>query len=125
MTKFMFTLMAAGVVALFSGCASVSEAPAEMLHSQKIGPGQTVAHLEATNWGIYLFSIPLLTGSVEEPGKIVVFQDTVNAGSVVSLLTAKSKELNATGTYNIVSMTMPMPFMFGIRETSVSANVVK
>lgn len=122
------TLLAAVAAAvLFSGCASIETSkPGSDLNNMKISAsGTPVAHIQASNWGIYLFMIPLLTGSTENPGSIVLLQDTVNVKSVAQMVTKHSKDLGASQTLDMVSVCAPMSWMFHIREVSVSANAVK
>ena len=87
--------------------------------------GTPVAHIQASNWGIYLFMIPLITGSTDNPGSMVFLQDTVTVKNAIQMLTAKSNELKATGTYNIVTKNSTNPWFFGVKEIRVSANAVK
>jgi len=126
MKKIMFLLSAAAVGLLFAGCVNVEAVQNEDLSGEKISlEGTPVAHINAQNWGIYLFSIPLLTGSTEAPGCIAVCQDTVNAESMVPVVTAKSKELKATQTLDLASQYSVCGLIFYGRSINVSANAVK
>jgi len=114
-----------------SGCASVQIAPRESLNNQKLtsGPEQNIAHINAQNWGLYCFSIPLLTGDTEKKDTIAVMKDTVNVKSVADLATRKSRELGATKSLDMVSSTnsvwiMPL-FVIFYRSVEVSTNAVQ
>ncbi len=126
-------LMALGIAAvtagLISGCAQVQVA--DDLSGQKLttGTNKDVSHIYASNWGLYCVSIPLITGSTENPGSTVWMQDTVKVKPVVKMLTAKSKELGAERTLDIKSnanSTWIMPtFVLFIENVEVSGNAVK
>lgn len=92
---------------VISGCSTVQIAPRESLNNQKLtaGPEQNIAHINANNWGLYFFSIPLLTGEIESRDSIALMKDTVNVKSVANLATKKSRELGATKSLYMVSST--------------------
>lgn len=130
MRKFSIFAAAAVALSLFAGCASldVQSSKQNGLNGEQLSTsGDAVAHIEATNWGLYLFMIPLLTGSTEKPGEldIQVVKDTVNAESVTKMLTKKSKELGGKKVLNMTSYHNANGWMFYIREYQMSANVVK
>ncbi len=126
MRKMMLFAMACAITAVFCGCASIQEVKPENLNGeQACASGTTIAHLYAENWGIYLFCIPIFTGSTEKPGSIEFFKDTVRAENVVRMLTAKSAELGASQTLNLYSHHNSYVWFFGIRDVEVSANAVK
>lgn len=126
MKKIALYLSVAAVALLFAGCASVEVVKNPDLNRQKISTSETpVAHLNAQNWGFYLFTIPLLTGSTEKPGSIAFFEDTVNAQSMVPVITAKSKELKATRTLDLASQFSISGFIIYSRSINLSANAVK
>ncbi len=122
-------LLSASVLAaalLFCGCASVEVVKDQNLSGQKIAnSGKTLAHIDAQNWGIYLFSIPLLSGSTAAPGNIAVFQDTVTAESLMPLLTQESKKLGATKVLNLASQYQESGLIFYTRQINISGNAVK
>ncbi len=114
------------MTAFFCGCASVQEATPKDLNSEKIAvTGNTVAHLNAENWGLYFFIIPLITGSTDKPGEMVFLKDTVRVENVAELLTRKSKEMGATQTLNMVSRHNTFVWWLGFRDVQISANAVK
>ena len=111
---------------LFCGCASVEVVKDQNLSGQKIAnSGRTLAHIDAQNWGIYLFTIPLFTGSTANPGSIDVFNDTVNVSSLMPVLTAKSKALGATKTLDLASQYSESGLIFYTRSINISGNAVK
>ena len=91
---------------------------------------ETLAHVNADIWGVYVFGLPVISGSSVEPGKCVVFSDTVDTGNAVSFLTRNArKKLNATVITDIQSerttgWLVPTLFFF-YRDIQVSGNVLK
>lgn len=126
MKKMMLFISVAAVGLLFAGCASVEAVQGANLSGEKISnSGTPIAHLNAQNWGIYLFSIPLLTGSTEAPGSIAVLKDTVNVQSMMPVVTAKSKELKASKTLDLASQYSVGGLIFYTRKINISANAVR
>ncbi|WP_294504516.1 hypothetical protein [uncultured Victivallis sp.] len=126
MKKIALFLSVAAVALLFAGCASVEAVQNPNLNGQRVSlSGTPVAHLNAQNWGIYLFTIPLLTGSTTSPGNIAVLEDTVNVESMIPMVTAKSNELKASRTLDLASQYSVGGFIFYTRSINVSANAVK
>ncbi|HCG24334.1 MAG: hypothetical protein V8T87_14145 [Victivallales bacterium] len=126
MKKIMLLLSIAAVGLFMSACASVEVVKDPNLNGQAIAnSGRTIAHLDAQNWGIYLFTIPLLTGSTENPGSIDVLKDTVNVPSLMPVLTAKSKALGASKTLNLASQYSESGLIFYTRSINISGNAVK
>lgn len=126
MHKMMLLAAACAVTAFFCGCASVQEATPKDLNSEGIAvTGNTVAHLNAENWGLYFFVFPLITGSTDKPGEMEFLKDTVRVENVANLLTRKSKEMGATQTLNLVSRHNTFVWWFGFRDVQISANAVK
>ena len=126
MKKIMLLLSIAAVGLFMSACASVEVVKDPNLNGQAIAnSGRTIAHLDAQNWGIYLFTIPLLTGSTENPGSIDVLKDTVNVPSLMPVLTAKSKAIGASKTLNLASQYSESGLIFYTRSINISGNAVK
>lgn len=126
MKKIMLLLSIAAIGLFMSACASVEVVKDPNLNGQAIAnSGRTIAHLDAQNWGIYLFTIPLLTGSTENPGSIDVLKDTVNVPSLMPVLTAKSKALGASKTLNLASQYSESGLIFYTRSINISGNAVK
>ena len=94
------------------------------------GEAETLAHVNADIWGVYVFGLPVISGSSVEPGKCVVFSDTVDTGNAVSFLTRNArKKLNATTIVDVQSerttgWLVPTVFFF-YRDIQVSGNVLK
>ena len=90
---------------------------------------ETLAHVNADIWGVYVFGLPVISGSSVEPGKCVVFSDTVDTGNAVSFLTRNArKKLNATTIVDVQSerttgWLVPTLFFF-YRDVQVSGNVL-
>ena len=126
MKKIMLFASALAAGLLLSACASVEIVKDKNLSGQKIAnSGTTLAHVDAQNWGIYLFTIPLLTGSTANPGSIDVLKDTVAVGSLMPVLTAETKKLGATKVLNIASQYKVGGFIFYTRQINISGNAVR
>ncbi len=91
---------------------------------------ETLAHVNADIWGVYVFGLPVISGSSVEPGKCVVFSDTVDTSNAISFLTRNArKKLNATTIVDVQSerttgWLVPTVFFF-YRDIQVSGNVLK
>ncbi len=121
-------LAAMAAAVLFSGCAAIETAkPATDLHRLALSPsGTSLGHVQASNWGLYFFSYPLISGSTAQPGSIVFAEDTVTVKSLVQMVTKHNKSLGATKTLDMVSrISTQSVWLFNIREITISANAVK
>ncbi len=125
MKKTIALFLSAAVAAVLSGCVGIETVDKKDLNGQTSNLGQPVAHINAQNWGLYLLTIPLLTGSTDSVGSIAVMKDTVNAESMVPVVTAESKKLGATKTLDLASQYSVSGLLFYFREINVSANAVK
>ena len=126
MKKIMLFASALAAGLLLSACASVEIVKDKNLSGQKIAnSGTTLAHVDAQNWGIYLFTIPLMTGSTANPGSIDVLKDTVTVGSLMPVLTAETKKLGATKVLNLASQYKVGGFIFYTRQINISGNAVR
>ena len=91
---------------------------------------ETLAHVNADIWGVYVFGLPVISGSSVEPGKCVVFSDTVDTANAISFLTYNAKRrLNATTitdvqTERTTGWLVPTVFFF-YRDIQVSGTVLK
>ena len=91
---------------------------------------ETLAHVNADIWGVYVFGLPVISGSSVQPGKCVVFSDTVDTANAISFLTYNAKRrLNATTitdvqTERTTGWLLPTVFFF-YRDIQVSGNVLK
>ena len=125
-------VFAAGLVtaAVLAACSSfeIGATPNDV----KIASGDTeaVAHVNADIWGIYVFGLPIISGSSVEPGKCVVFSDTVDTSNAISFLTRNTRrKLNASAITDVQSerttgWLVPTAFFF-YRDIQVSGNAVK
>lgn len=127
--KIAFLFVLAGAALLFAGCSSLQTADSSKFNGQKItASGTGVAHISGSVSGFYLLWIPLIVGSTENPNSIVFSEDSCNVTAVTRMITAKSKELGAAKTVDIVStrasanIPFPFPFIFYWRTVTVSGN---
>lgn len=128
--KTIFAICAASALLMLGACSSIERATA--FNNEKITTSnfQSVGHINAEIWGIYLLNLPILTGSFTQPGKIAVFQDTVTVNNAVNMLTASAK--NSLGGTHVVDITstrnnhwmIPL-LVFFYREVQVSGNVLR
>ena len=94
------------------------------------GEAETLAHVNADIWGVYVFGLPVISGSSVEPGKCVVFSDTVDTSNAISFLTRNTRrKLNASAITDVQSerttgWLVPTLFFF-YRDIQVSGNVLK
>ena len=94
------------------------------------GEAETLAHVNADIWGVYVFGLPVISGSSVEPGKCVVFSDTVDTSNAISFLTHNTqRKLNASTITDVTSerttgWLVPTLFFF-YRDIQVSGNVLK
>jgi uncharacterized protein YceK len=100
--RFAVVLALVAVAGMLAGCATVQTAT--RFNGQQVTEANAtpVAHVNAKNWGIYLLSIPLITGD-PETGVPTVLKDTVNVDTAVHMVTAESQQLDATRTTDITS----------------------
>ena len=91
---------------------------------------ETLAHVNADIWGVYVFGLPVISGSSVQPGRCVVFSDTVDTANTISFLTYNAKRrLNASTitdvqTERTTGWLVPTVFFF-YRDIQVSGNVLK
>jgi uncharacterized membrane protein (DUF441 family) len=117
---------------ILCGCASVDVAT--VLNDQKLTANDDtpVAHLHGTNWGIYILPfIPIISGNTSDPKSISLFSNEVSVESVVTMVTAKSRDLGATKTVDLQSTTtslwlgpVPLP-VFWYKSVEVTGNAIK
>ena len=89
--KKMMVLIAAAVVLAMTGCSSIDVATTfNNVKITDVPNAGSLAHLNGDIWGIYLFNLPLFTGSSKQPGRCAVFTDTVRVDNAVSMITRKA-----------------------------------
>lgn len=126
MKKMILQAMILSVGLLLAGCASTTLVKDPDLNRQPISAtGTTVAHVNSQNWGVYLFSLPLFTGSTETPGDITAFKDTVNIPSVAPMMTKEAKIAGAAKMLNMTSQYSEFGLVFYVRKVNISANAVR
>lgn len=126
MKKMILSLSLAVAAVLFAGCVSVETVKGADLNKQAISnSGTAVAHVNVQNWGIYLFTIPLFSGSTDAVGSIAVLKDTVNPQAVVPVVAAEAKKLGGSKVLDMASQYSEFGFIFVSRSINVSGNVVR
>jgi hypothetical protein len=105
MYKLIFLYCSCLLVILFTGCANVSVGKNfNNLDTVTANSYKPVAHINAYNYGYYLFGeFPIITGSAEEVGGTSFFYDQATIPKMTGLVTAESKKLKATNTVNLTS----------------------
>ena len=114
------------LLVLLAGCSSVSTS--RNLYGQQLSQeGDTIAHVHASTWGVYLLMLPLFTGSTAVPGTTVFGADTVSAESAVTMVTARSADLGATKTENLQSNSSTFWIfpVFLIKSADASGNALR
>src|SRR5262245_29925589 len=124
-------LFVAAALPILGGCATLTVVPAERLAEQRLTPAaESVAHIYASNWGLYLFKyLPLITGSLARPGVPQwpsLFSDEVQIGRLVEKVSAESKERGGNVLTDLRtrdrSYWIDWTLIFWLNEYEVSAN---
>ncbi len=124
--KKMFLLSAAAASLVLAGCSTLQSASAVDMNGVKLTAATDVAHINATNQGLYLLWIPLITGSSSNVGGVEFLgENPVSAPAVANLVTQEAKRLGATKTLDMVSTFGSAGFIFYWRFANVSANAAK
>ena len=128
MKKIFMTAVSAALALAFTACSSVRTGT--NLHEIKLTETdnvQTIAHMQADVWGVYLFGLlPLFTGSTSTPGTCAIFKDTVRLDNAVSMLTKRAANLEATRLLSLTSeSTCVWLFLVSIKDVQISGNAVK
>ncbi|OQA85871.1 MAG: hypothetical protein BWY31_01638 [Lentisphaerae bacterium ADurb.Bin242] len=116
---------------IFSACSSIEVG--STLNNMKLTSSETpasVAHINADVWGIYLFNLPLFSGSTNQPGRCAVFSDTVRMDKVVSMITKKAaNDFEATAvtdmTSNRTTVWIPIFLVLWYNDIQVSGNAIR
>ncbi len=130
MKKMLAVLAAAAVTAVMTACSSIEVATT--FNNVKITDSPNaacVAHLNADIWGIYLFNLPLFTGSSKQPGRCAIFTDTVRVDNAVSMLTKKAASDDATTITDLSSERttcwLPIFLVLWYNDVQVSGNAIR
>ena len=130
MKKVLAVLAAAAVTAAMTACSSIEFATT--FNNQKITEAPNavcVEHLNAEIWGIYLFNLPLFSGSSKQPGRCAVFTDTVRVDNAVAMLTRKAANDEATTIADLsserTSCWLPFLLVLWYNEVQVSGNAIR
>ena len=130
MKKVLAVLTAVAAAAVMTACSSIESATT--FNNQKITDSPNaacVAHLNADIWGIYLFNLPLFTGSSKQPGRCAIFTDTVRVDNAVSMLTKKAANDEATTIVDLTSERttcwLPIFLVLWYNDVQVSGNAIR
>lgn len=130
--KIVAGMLAVSMLAL-SGCASVQKGEEFAGLGLSDTPGTSpVAHYNAKNWGIYLLTIPLITGDTTRPNTlfgISLLSDEVDVDSVGAMLATAAARDGASSIEDLTSsrfgalVFLPIPLFY--RSVAMSANGVQ
>lgn len=130
MKKLLAVFAAAAVTAVMTACSSIEVA--NTFNNVKITEEPNavcVEHLNAEIWGIYLFNLPLFSGSSKQPGRCAVFTDTVRVDNAVAMLTRKAATDRATTIADLsserTSCWLPFFLVLWYNEVQASGNAVR
>ena len=130
MKKILAALVTVSAAVVMSACSSIEVATT--FNNQKITPVQNavcVEHLNADIWGIYLFNLPLFSGSSKQPGRCAIFSDTVQVDNAVSMLTRKATDDGANTIVDLSSERtgcwLPIFLVLWYYDVQVSGNAIK
>ena len=130
MKKMLAILAVSAVAAMMTACSSIESATT--LNNVKITEvpnAACVAHLNGDIWGIYLFNLPLFSGSSKQPGRCAVFTDTVRVDNAVSMLTKKAASEDATTVTDLTSERtscwIPIFLVLWYKDVQVSGNAIR
>lgn len=129
--KILFCTLCAVTLSLLSACSSVQIGTD--LNDMKITTDdrfESVAHIHADIWGIYIFGLPVFTGNERKDGGCRMFSNTVTARHAVQLLTAsanakfKCQAVTDIQTERTTYWLWPTIF-FVYKDVQASGNVLK
>ena len=130
MKKVLAVLAAAAVTAVMTACSSIEVATT--FNNQKITEAPNAVcmeHLNADIWGIYLFNLPLFSGSSKQPGRCAVFTDTVRVDNAVAMLTKKAASEDATTVTDLsserTSCWIPIFLVIWYKDVQASGNAIR
>lgn len=130
MKKMLAVLATAAVAAVMTACSSIEVATT--FNNVKIADtpnAASVAHLNADIWGIYLFNLPLFSGSSKQPGRCAIFTDTVRVDNAVAMLTKKAAAEDATTITDLSSERttcwLPIFLVLWYNDVQVSGNAIR
>lgn len=124
MKKILMFCAAAGVALVMAGCSSCQIA--KDFNDQKIAnSGTGVAHVSMSCYGLYLFSIPLITGNLDNYGVPTVLVDSSNPSVLAKQVTIEAKKLKGDTVVDLNTSTSSVGFIFYIKSCCASGNVLK
>ncbi len=130
MKKMLAVMATAAVAAVMTACSSIEVATT--FNNVKITDAPNaacVAHMNADIWGIYLFNLPLFSGSSKQPGRCAIFTDTVRVDNAVAMLTKKAASEDATTITDLSSERttcwLPIFLVLWYNDVQVSGNAIR
>lgn len=129
--KIILTVAAVCTIAMFTACSSCEIGTG--LHNQKLTTAEnleSVGHMNVDIWGIYVFGLPVFSGSSAQEGRCAIFNDTVNTNNALALLTKEAQaKLNGKFVTDVVSKRSSCwifpTLIFFYRDVQMSGNVLK
>lgn len=131
MKKAILSVLFVAAAVCFSACSSFEIG--SVLNEQRLSTDpnvRSVAHVNGEVWGVYFFGLPMFSGSVAQPGRCVLFHDTVTVNNAVNMVTRESRaKLNGQYVVDLESertsaWIFPLLF-FWYQEIQVSGNVLQ
>ncbi len=127
--KRIFISCCAFSIAILTACSSFDTATE--LNGVKLSTSanqESLANVNAKIWGIYVFGLPMITGSSREDGKCIAMSDTVTVNAVTSFITRQAKMKLAATTlenYTTERTSCWIPPFFSYQSVVASGNVLK
>lgn len=115
-----------GAAAVLTGCSSLQTASVADFNKQEVvTSGTAVEHIAVATHGLYLFSIPLITGSTDQYGMPTLVTDTVSPQALTAAVTKQAKAAGARTTADLVTDVTSAGFIFYYRGGTASGTAVK
>ena len=111
-----------GAAAVLTGCSSLQTASNKQ---DVVSSGTAVEHIAVATHGLYLFSIPLITGSTDNFGVPTLVTDTVSPQALTAAVTKQAKSAGARTTADLVTDVTSAGFIFYYRSGTASGTAVK
>ncbi len=125
--KLVIASLVAVTAVIITGCSSVETGT--YINNQRLTPGQderSIGHVYADIWGIYLFSLPLFTGSSTNPGSCAIFKDTVTVDKCTTMITKKSAQMGGSKLLDLKSNKSGMwLILVSYYDIEMSGNCIK
>ena len=126
MKKLLTLCVAAATAAAFCGCSSLQVATVDDFNGQKMTPsGSATAHISATNCGLYLLWIPLITGSAQNIGAPALLEDGAVSAPMMAQAVTREAQKYGKKVYDLNTFNGSAGFIFYWKTAYASANVAK